>query len=250
MQNQFSIEFNLVKKQLLPVYYYLGDFRKLTQLLTENETTAESIQDRRIKARFYAWLGISYWNYGNAQKGYEYLHRGLEIGDEVVDNIAIGYSCALLTWACTGLSLYEEAEATLQELISFDEKTGAHAATLPGYAFYGATKIAKGEMSKGLEIILSAQRRAIKFQRNNIHVISEFVLGFVYFQILEGKGPKNLLTLAKNFGFLMKNLPSAFQKGESHFLNVIETGDITSQTEKTAGEHYDHYSSVKGMVSK
>ena len=96
---------------------------------------------------------------------------------------------------------HEEAEATLQELY-LDEKTGAHAATLPGYAFYGATKIAKGEMSKGLEIILSAQRRGIKFQRNNMYVISEFVLGFVYFQILEGKGPKNLLTLAKNFGFL------------------------------------------------
>ena len=51
---------------------------------------------------------------------------------------------------------------------------------------------------------------------------SEYVLGKVYSQIVEGSGPISLSTMAKNIGFLIKNVPFASKKAEDHFNRAIE----------------------------
>ena len=41
-------------------------------------------------------------------------------------------------------------------------------------------------------------------------------------QMVEGAKPINLLTMAKNIGFLVKNVPFASKKAEDHFSSAIE----------------------------
>ena len=50
----------------------------------------------------------------------------------------------------------------------------------------------------------------------------DLVLGKVYSQIVEGSGPISLSTMAKNIGFLIKNVPFASKKAEEHFNRAIE----------------------------
>lgn len=62
--------------------------------------------------------------------------------------------------------------------------------------------------------------------------VAEFPLGKVYLQMVEKSQPISLSTVFKNFGFLIKTLPFAAQKAESHFLRVIEI------SKKYGSKHY------------
>jgi tetratricopeptide (TPR) repeat protein len=55
-----------------------------------------------------------------------------------------------------------------------------------------------------------------------LHCCPEYVLAKVYCQIVEGSGPISLSTMAKNMGFLIKNVPFASKKAEEHFNRAIE----------------------------
>ena len=52
--------------------------------------------------------------------------------------------------------------------------------------------------------------------------LMEYILGKVYLQIVAGAGPVSLSIAAKNFGFLIKNVPFASKKAEAYFNRAIE----------------------------
>jgi len=336
---------NLIVELLIkwgPVHYYSGDFRKFIQLFKDYQEIAESLNNKTLLARYYTWFGIAYWNDGKTNNAYEYLHQGLEIGEDINDPISIGYACTFLAFACAELCLFEEgfaagnraqeiaiqlpadqflyfkslaglcyiywwkgdlkklltgadtliqygqkhmnirslvmghyflsfyyfsagdipslleisskaakiaadpyysqfpklwsgagyllsgnveeAETILQELISYDENHGIGVFAGPAYIYLGATKIAKGEMGCGMELILKGQKLAIKNKNNSLHVNSELILGHIFLQIQQGQGVRNILTLARNIGFIVKNVPFAFSKAETHLTNAIDEG--------------------------
>jgi tetratricopeptide (TPR) repeat protein len=53
-------------------------------------------------------------------------------------------------------------------------------------------------------------------------IMAEFILGRIYKQIAEGTGPVSPAIVAKNIGFLLKNVPFAAKKAENHFQKAIE----------------------------
>ena len=55
----------------------------------------------------------------------------------------------------------------------------------------------------------------------NLVIMAEFILGRIYKQIAEGAGPLSPAMIAKNIGFLLKNVPFAAKKAESHFQKAI-----------------------------
>jgi len=67
----------------------------------------------------------------------------------------------------------------------------------------------------------SMHRSSTKNQRRTPLAISEYVLGMIYSQIAAGPMPK-LSILAKNVGFLVKNVPFASKKAEEHYQKAIE----------------------------
>ncbi len=57
-----------------------------------------------------------------------------------------------------------------------------------------------------------------------MYALSEYILGKVYSQIVEGAGPIRLSTIAKNIGFIVQNVPFAGRRAEAHFTRAIEVG--------------------------
>ena len=55
-----------------------------------------------------------------------------------------------------------------------------------------------------------------------MYALSEYVLAKVYSQIAERSGPLSLSTMARNIGFLIKNVPFARKKAEEHFTRAIQ----------------------------
>jgi len=87
----------------------------------------------------------------------------------------------------------------------------------------GVITIAKGHMSQGLEELKKVRQTLLNIENQTFYAQSEYVLGNVYLQIVEGAGPKKISVMARNIGFILKNAPLAAKKSETHFKKAIVT---------------------------
>jgi tetratricopeptide (TPR) repeat protein len=115
----------------------------------------------------------------------------------------------------------QEAEEALTEVVDFGKKFGAEGIGATAQAFLGAVLVAKGQMGYGLKL-LEEVRATSQDERRYIYLNAEYMLGRIYFQIVKGGEEKaSLSTIAKNIGFLIKNVPFASKKAEDHFNKAI-----------------------------
>ena len=91
------------------VRYYMGDLGKYIDLLSAHRDLAESLDDKAKLGMFYAWCGWSLWFREKFKDSYEYLLRALEVGEQIKDQMVIGYACTWLTYTCSELGALEEA---------------------------------------------------------------------------------------------------------------------------------------------
>jgi len=116
----------------------------------------------------------------------------------------------------------KEAEAPLHEVVSYSQKYGYGILGTIAYAAYGTVLIGKGQMSQGLKMLEEARQSSLKNERTWVYAFVEYLLGSVYAEMAKGGKPINLLTMAKNIGFLIRNVPNASKKAEEHFSKAIE----------------------------
>jgi class 3 adenylate cyclase/tetratricopeptide (TPR) repeat protein len=88
--------------------------------------------------------------------------------------------------------------------------------------FLGVATIAKGSMNTGLNMLEDCVQICIKNERRFFQAYSEYLLGNVYLQIVQGEGDLGLQTVIKNIGFLVKSVPFAAKKAENHLNKAIE----------------------------
>jgi class 3 adenylate cyclase len=116
---------------------------------------------------------------------------------------------------------FQEAEDTLQSVIDFCEKYDLGQLISITNLFLAPVLIVTGRMKQGLKILEATQKTLIKNQRQFWYIQSEYVLGKIYSQMASGPKPA-LSTMAKNIGFLVKNVPIAVKKAEEHFTRAVE----------------------------
>jgi tetratricopeptide (TPR) repeat protein len=117
---------------------------------------------------------------------------------------------------------FHEAEGMLREVVTYSEKFGHENIGRPANMYLGVALIGQGRMAKGLRMIEQAQGLFLKNERKYFYAMSEYILGKVYLQIVERATPMTLSTIAKNIGFLIRNVPFASKKAEYHFKKAIE----------------------------
>jgi len=134
------------------VYYYMGDFKGLTSLLSAHQPLAEGIPDRSVTGMFYGWLGMTLWSRERHRESEQQLLRSLQIGEQLNDKKVIGYACTWLTWTCAELGLLDDA-------LKFGQRAQDVAKDFPSdhYLFFkslggiGFTHFYRGEGKKALE---------------------------------------------------------------------------------------------------
>ena len=92
----------------------------------------------------------------------------------------------------------------------------------PAQAFLGVVLIAKGNMSQGLKLLEEGRTVFLENGRRFYYAQTEYLLGKLYMQIVQGEGEVSLSTMIKNIGFIAKNVPFASHKAEQHFNTAIE----------------------------
>jgi class 3 adenylate cyclase/tetratricopeptide (TPR) repeat protein len=89
-------------------YYYLGEFKEFINLFKSHQVMADSLQNKEKVGMFFAWFGIAHYMAGKSQDSYEYLCKGLELGEKTNNQKVVGYACAWLTFTCAELGLFAE----------------------------------------------------------------------------------------------------------------------------------------------
>jgi class 3 adenylate cyclase/tetratricopeptide (TPR) repeat protein len=112
-------------------YYYLGEFKKFTDLFRSHQLLAESLDDKSRTGMFYVWFGVSHFMSGNSKDSYEYLCKSLELGEKSGNQKVVGYACTWLTWTCAELG-------RLAEGIEYGERAQKIAESFPSdqYLFF------------------------------------------------------------------------------------------------------------------
>jgi tetratricopeptide (TPR) repeat protein len=121
----------------------------------------------------------------------------------------------------------QEAEGPLQEVLAFSQKFGSGMAGTVAQVILGVILIRKGHFAQGLRMIEDGQRLWLENDGRFRYVISEYTLGMIYAQIAERSAPSSLLTMIKNIGFILKNVPFASRKAEDHFNKAITVAEET-----------------------
>jgi tetratricopeptide (TPR) repeat protein len=128
-------------------------------------------------------------------------------------------------WEATGYTLagqFPEAQKVLEEASSYFHEYGNECWCTMSDVFLGAVYVAQGHMSRGLTMIEEVRDLCEKCGAKYMVITAEFILGRIYKQMAEGAGPLSPAIVAKNIGFLVKNVPFAAKKAENHFQKAIK----------------------------
>ena len=103
------------------VYYYRGDYKGQTDLLSRHEGEADLVKDQEEKGMFYAWLGFILQFRWEIEDSYKNLRKALQIGEEAGNQRVIGYACTWLVYACAICDKYEEGYSFWERAVEIAE---------------------------------------------------------------------------------------------------------------------------------
>jgi class 3 adenylate cyclase/tetratricopeptide (TPR) repeat protein len=87
--------------------------------------------------------------------------------------------------------------------------------------------IENGRMSQGLKHLRNIEQTFIKQQRKNMVIYTRLILGKVYLEIIQKTKPISILTMIKNIGFIIQNVPTAYKKAIYWYSKSIEMAEET-----------------------
>jgi class 3 adenylate cyclase/tetratricopeptide (TPR) repeat protein len=115
----------------------------------------------------------------------------------------------------------QEAEPHLKEVVGFSKEYEFYFTGMPGRLFLGTAIIAQGNISQGFKMINEAHQSFIRIEKKYYIALTEYTLGKIYSQIVEGSSSISPLSIVRNIGFLVRNVPFADKKAGAHFNTAI-----------------------------
>jgi len=200
-------------------YWFKGESRKISEIGKTLLDYGRRHSNIRSLAVGHIYTGTGYIAAGDFTPAIDCYKRAIEVA---ADPFYAHWGRIFLGATYVYKGQFREAEGTLQELISYCEDFGCENIRPHAYSFLAIVMIDKGNMSQGLKMLDEERQSSLKNERRTSHAMFELAMGKVYLQVVQGEGPKSLSFLAKNIGFLMKDVPFASQKAEAHFDKAIE----------------------------
>jgi len=90
-------------------YHHHADYIGLINIFKAHETLADSYATKEQLSMFYSWLGLALSRRDMPVDSYPYLHKAVQLAEEVGDIKGTGYNCAWLAQVCADMGLLDEA---------------------------------------------------------------------------------------------------------------------------------------------
>ncbi len=200
------------------IYFFKGEPRKIFDNAKRLIEYGERKANNRSKLFGYWWKSSAHWLTGDM--------KSAQINSEKAIDIALDPHYGEIAKVAVGMAYFsggrlDEAESVFQSGLDFCEKRGVGICSEIYKLFLGPILIVKGQMQQGTEL-LEKTRKSMKINHRQVfYALSDYIWGEVYLQIATGPKP-SLPIIAKNIGFLVKNVPFAAKKAEEHFNKAIE----------------------------
>ena len=204
---------------LANTYIVMGQRKKALdagQLLLEY---GQKHSDIRCITLGYQFISYSHFIAGDWRLAIEYAHKGGRIS---VDPLYAMGCNLLIVFSYAFLGEFQKIQETAERDLKFYQEVGCEVWGTLAEVLLGLTCIANGQMSRGLKMVENVRDTYQKNNRNAMLAMPEYILGKIFLQIAEGNNKPRFSVLARNIGFMMKNVPAASKKAEDHFNRAIE----------------------------
>jgi len=200
-------------------HYFRGDCAEALEIGEQLLRYGQRRSDLRCMTMGHTCIGFSHYVAGSHNLAIESYQNAIQVS---ADTLFTSGARLLLGMAYVADEQLSEAEGTFKEIMRASEDYGFEFLGTAAQLFYGVLQISQGNLNKGLGIIEHTATVFLKSDSRYRYATASYTLGKVYAKIAGGESDKSLSLLAKNIGFLMKNVPLAGKKAESHYIRTIE----------------------------
>jgi class 3 adenylate cyclase/tetratricopeptide (TPR) repeat protein len=166
----------------------------------------------------YQFISYSHFIAGDMPLAIEYAQKAVQSSVDPLysmgGNLLMGFSHAFL-------GEYEKIGKTAKQNLKFYYDVGCEVWGTLAKLLAGVVCIADGKMRQGLKMVEEVRDAYQQNGRKGSLALPEYILGRIYLQIVEGENLPSLSTLARNIGFMVKNVPAAARKAEEHYNRSI-----------------------------
>ncbi len=217
-------------------YCFMGEGKKLLKTGGEILDFGRRHSNVRSMTMGQGLVGVSYFCDGDLPTFIEQVQTAARIA---ADPLYYQVSLFFLGLGYLSNGQMLEAEKALSEVATFSQEFGNEIIGAPAQAFLGIVLIAKGNMGQGLKLLEEGRTVFLANGRRFYYAQTEYFLGKVYMQIVQGEGELSVSTMIKNIGFIAKNVPFASHKAEKHFNTAIEVAREIGAKGILAGAYLD-----------
>ena len=120
------------------------------------------------------------------------------------------------------LGRLKEAEDALNETLDLTRHIRSWVRKPQLEMFSTAVQAGRGNLSGGIKNLHRLKAYFFENSQKWSAASAEYILGNIYFQLIQNEAPKDFRVIVKNIGFLIKTLPFAAKKSERHYLAAIK----------------------------
>ena len=200
-------------------HYFRGDCVEAGEIGEQLLKYGQRRSDLRCMTMGHTCIGFSQYVAGSHNLAIQSYQNAIQVS---ADTLFTSAARLLLGMTYVADEQLSEAEGTFKEIMRESEDFGFEFLGTAAELFHGVIQISQGNLSKGLGIIEHTAKVFLESDSMYRYATASYTLGRVYARVAGGDSDKSLSLLAKNIGFLVKNIPLAARKAESHFGRSIE----------------------------
>jgi predicted ATPase/class 3 adenylate cyclase len=199
-------------------YCFRGESKKAEEtgrLLLEY---GQSESDIRSTFLGHYYVGLGHYSGGDFPLAIEHIQKAIEVSADPLFSYGAKTTLGLIF---VSRGEIDKAGHILEEVIKFSENFGFETIGTVAQILLGVVTLTKGNLSKGLKILKDLSGILLRNESMWRYATLHYMLGNFYSTLAQRTGPKSVSLLAKNIGFLIKNVPLASKKAQTHFNEVI-----------------------------
>lgn len=205
-------------------YYFRGDCAEAHEVGELLLDYGQRRSDLRCMAMGHSCMGFSHYVAGNHALAIQSFKNSIQVS---ADTLFTNAARLLLGMTYVTNGQFSEAGDTFEEIMRTSEDYGFEFLGTAAQLFHGVVLISQGTLNKGMRIVENAAKGFLESDSRYRYATANYTIGKVYARVVLGESERSLSLVAKNIGFLVKNIPSASKKAEAYFGKAIEVaGEI------------------------
>ncbi len=205
-------------------YFCMGHASECIKVGDELIRYGEKYSQIRCTAMGHFVKSGGYFQIGNYNKAVASGEKSVTTTADPLYEIAFS---SMLAFACIQNNDIQRAEECIQKVLPFSKKNDEKYSGDLSSLLNGIVLIEKGRMSQGLKNIKAMEQTFIRQKRVAAVIMTRFILGKVYLEIIRKTKPISILIMLNNIGFIIQNVPTAYKKAIYWYSKTIEKAEET-----------------------